>query len=329
MADEHNGGGGSALGELVVLCIALFILILFWFASGRPNADSLGSLFVKSPLAASLSTTTETPAVKTNWLPFWNPETASQTSWQPAPQYQGGNFGGIPAIPALAHFAPSPAGGEVLIQDYSAARSSVPSQEYIVIYASSANPGPITLSGWQLRSPITGRGAYIGGGIEVPHPGEADTLQPIKLNPGDSAVITTGRSPIGASFRENECSGYLAQFQYFTPSFTQGCPLPQDDLARYGSPQDVQDYRCIQAVAGLSSCQAAIGAPAGVTSSCSDFITQHFTYSGCVATHQSDQNFLGRRWRVYLGQDSEMWSNTGDVIALFDESGRLVTAVTY
>jgi len=326
MADDH-GEGGNPWAELLFLCVALFVLIVFWFVSGRPNASSLGDLFVKSPIATStIGAGTSTPS----WLPFWNPKTAGNQTWQVQPQYQYNNtLGSVPVSAQLSRYVPSPLGGEIIIQDYGGVRSSVPNQEYIVLYANSANPEPINLSGWQLRSPMTGRGAVIGGAVEIPILGVAPTLGPVMLSPGDVVVITTGRSPVGASFRESMCSGYFSHFQYFTPPFAQGCPLPQNELNYYSDPVDAQDLQCRQTVAQLQPCQVVISAPPGVTSSCSDFITQRFTYNGCVAAHRNDQNFLGARWRVYLGQSGELWDNTSDVVALLDATGRLVTAASY
>lgn len=335
MADEHGEGGGNPWGELVFLSVILFIIILFWFVSGRPNAGSLSSLLVRSPLAASSSPGGNASTTPINWLPFWNPSAPQGQGGETGAgyQYTGYQFksttGAASGAPQLAGYLPSPQSGQVIIQDYSGARSSVPEGEYIVVSASSANSGPVDITGWQVRSAASGSGEYIGVGTDKPVLGQSGTTGDILLNPGDTAVITSGRSPLGTSFRENACIGYLAQYQYFTPPFVQGCPAPQNELNIYTDPQDAQDSRCVQAVAALSSCSAVITAPPGVGSSCSDFMVRRFSYNGCTAAHQSDPNFKGTRWRIYLGDSRELWNNQSDIIVLLDTSGRLVTAVTY
>ncbi len=329
MADGHRDESGSPWGALLFLCIAIFILILFWFASGRPNAAALNTLFIRSPLATSGGmTTTGVPA--SNWLPFWNPAEQPQQAGQAGTQYQyQGTVGIVPNAPQLTGYLPSAAGGKVIIQDYSGARSSVPEQEYITVYASSANSEPIDITGWQLRSAVTGRGGVIGVGTEMPVLGQNGATAPIQLRPGDIAIITSGRSPIGTSFRENACVGYLGQYQYFAPPFAQGCPAPQNELTLAADPQNAQDSSCVNAVRALQPCKAVITAYPGVSNSCSDFMIRRFSYNGCVEAHQNDANFKGARWRIFFGGYSDMWNNQSDIVALLDEGGRLVTAVTY
>lgn len=52
-------------------------------------------------------------------------------------------------------------------------------------------------------------------------------------------------------------------------------------------------------------------------------------YPTCIARHKDDADFYGRTWRIYLGQRWEMWANDSEIISLFDQFGRLVSAKTY
>jgi hypothetical protein len=110
------------------------------------------------------------------------------------------------AIEAAA-FGPSSMyrGDVTMSHSVRSAGSSNPQQEYLQLSVSSRADGPISISGWRVVSDVSGNGAVIPQGTEVPRSGTINASQPIVLQPGDRAIITSGRSPIGASFRENVC----------------------------------------------------------------------------------------------------------------------------
>ena len=102
-------------------------------------------------------------------------------------------------------------------------------KEYIQIVASRRNLQPINISNWSIRSAVTGKGLQIGAGSYLPFGGQVNSEGAIFLNPGDRAVIVTGRSPFGVSFRLNTCTGYLEQFQDYTPRLPLECPRAIDE----------------------------------------------------------------------------------------------------
>ncbi len=291
---------------MIVFLGLIGLLVLFWFANGGKVSikNMAGQHFtVQSPLSST------TPR---NWLPFLTPTS------------QGGR--GVGSAGAGSSQTTGNTSGELISISADGVHASDPSQEYITLYASGTNISPIMISGMQLHSARTGNSVTIGEGTTYAQTGQAASQGPISLAPGQSAIITTGRSPIGVSFRENKCSAYLAQFQTFTPSLSQNCPLPQQELA--SQPSLAGNSQCSYAVSQIAPCQSVISVP-NAPAGCSQFITQRFTYNGCVSAHQSDSNFLSSQWRVYLGLSQELWNNAGDSIILTDSSGKVITGVNY
>jgi len=303
MADvkpKEEGTGGSGFGLLLLVLLGLLVL---WFMQGNKSAQ-LSALFIQqSPLA----TTTHK-----QWLPFWNGAPGSGTGQQGTTTGQ--------------QIRSSSTGVSIL--DYSGTRASNPQEEYLVLYANQTNTGPVSISGWQLRSSRTGRNVIIGSGVATALVGQPTSPSPIVLAPGDSAIISTGRSPVGISFRENKCTGYLSQFQTFTPALSSRCPNPQAELASQ-RPDLANDQSCSFAIAGLPSCQALTQPPSNIPAECGTFMQEHFTYNACVTTHRTDADFAGTQWRVFLGQSAEFWNNSGDTVTVLDAEGKVVAATTY
>ena len=323
-AHEHKEVDNSHWRDLFFVIACFVGLVAFWFVSGGPSREGFGSLFIQSPIASS------SPR---NFLPFVNSSNntgdTSGSGTTGSTNTSGQYTTGLGTTPAIPGYDQSPQAGTVSIGDYSGARSSISAQEYLYIYANSSNSGPVNITGWRLVSTISKHGATIASGVQTPVMNQAQSSSAIMLNPGDGADVTTGPSPIGISFRENECVGYLGNFQKFYPSLNQSCPYPGQELSQSGTSQFNQEPACTQAINSLSSCQTVITAPYGVSSACSDFMVQHFTYNGCVTVHRNDQNFTSTRWRIFLGQSSELWNNQSDVIVLLDSNGKLVSSVSY
>jgi hypothetical protein len=111
-------------------------------------------------------------------------------------------------------------------------RSTSLSEERVVLTADYGNTSPISLAGWSLQSAYTGNYIPIEGGASPFWMGAVNTLAPISLAPGDTVYVTSGVSPVGISFRENICTGYLSQFQTFSPSLRLQCPTPREEVPR-------------------------------------------------------------------------------------------------
>ncbi|MFZ2500478.1 MAG: hypothetical protein WAW90_00620 [Minisyncoccia bacterium] len=211
----------------------------------------------------------------------------------------------------------------------SGAGSPDPQNEYIELAVSMNAHIPVDLSGWTIESGATGNAIIIPKGTEVPSSGTINEAQDIILSEGKRAILISGRSPIGASFRENKCIGYFSNFQKFFPQLPQNCPLPSDELmSHYGSGY-IRDAACIDYAQSLSRCQIALTPPSGASSACQSFLIKYLNYNGCVNAHQNDTDFKGDTWRIYLGRTNSMWRTRNEVVKLLDASGKTVDMFSY
>ena len=228
-------------------------------------------------------------------------------------------------------FGPSsPYRGVVKMSRYvSGAGSSDPKNEYVEISVAQDAGAPVSLSGWTISSDATGSTATIPKGTEVPTSGVVNAAQDIMLTPGKRAIVVSGQSPIGASFRENKCIGYFSTFQQFYPSLPQNCPIPSSELSTYYGAGYIPDVACIEYVNKLSRCQVMLTPPVGASGACQSFLTQYLNYNGCTAAHQNDSDFKGDTWRIYLGRTNSMWRTKYEIVKLLDANGKTVDAFSY
>lgn len=207
--------------------------------------------------------------------------------------------------------------------------SSNPAREYVVIHVSTNASKPVDISGWRLESGATGAAATIPLGTTIPRSGTINAVEPILLQPGDTAIVSSGRSPIGASFRENECTGYFAQFQSFHPPIPLICPTPNNELKKFYGPNYIRDSACLAYTQNLNRCTLVTTPPVNMTSACAYFLTTYLNYNGCVDAHQYDTNFANTTWHVYLGRNKSMWRTKYEVVKLLDASGKTVDRFSY
>lgn len=228
-------------------------------------------------------------------------------------------------------FGPSsPYRGVVRMNHYvSGAGSPDPKNEYVELYVAQDAGTPVNVSGWVLTSDVTGAASAIPKGTEVPMSGVVNASQDIIITPGKRAIVVSGSSPIGASFRENKCIGYFSTFQQFYPSLPQNCPTPSDELSNYYGAGYLRDSACIESVNKLSRCQVALSPPVGASGACQNFMIQYLNYNGCVTAHKDDQNFKGDVWRIYLGRTTPMWKTKYEIVKLLDKEGKTVDAFSY
>lgn len=241
------------------------------------------------------------------------------SSREPVPTFTGGVFG-----------TPSPYRGIVRMNHYvSGAGSADPKNEYLEISIAQDAGVPINLSEWTLTSESGGRTALIPKGTEIPTSGIVNAAQGIVLSPGMRAIVASGPSPIGASFRENKCMGYFSSFQKFYPSLPQACPAPSDELASFYGSGYVRDPACVEYVNKLSRCQVALSPPPYLSGSCQAFMVKYLNYNGCMEAHKNDSNFLGDTWRIFLGRTTPMWGAQREIVKLLDINGKTVDAFSY
>lgn len=220
--------------------------------------------------------------------------------------------------------------GTVRFSNTFGARENEPRAEFLQIAANSQNTSPVSITGWSLQSAVTGVRIPIPGGASVFKMGYINDYGTIRLEPGMSAVITTALSPVGTSFRENICSGYLGQLQYYSPPISASCPsgssvLPftSENLRAYGE-------KCFDFIEYVPACSTPLDSiPNDISPNCRAFAINNLSYNGCVQTNRWRTDFLGDSWRVFLGSQAELWGNSHDIIRLLDAEGRTVDVASY
>ncbi|MHB8710313.1 MAG: hypothetical protein ACYC6X_02035 [Minisyncoccota bacterium] len=311
--------------------IGIFVFIfLIWIASGGPlHPIAFTGPTLAEPGALGGGTYLQLPRARYGVgssnvsLPgSSNGESVSDNgnSSAPLPTFTGGSLFG----------EPSPYRGIVSMTHYvSGAGSQDPGNEYLEIDVAQNAGVPVDLSEWSLESDASGNAIVIPKGTEVPTSGIVNAAQDIVLAPGERALVISGQSPIGASFRENKCIGYFSTFQKFSPPLPQNCPIPSDELSSYYGAGYIRDAACIDYVNSLSRCQVALTPPPGVTSACQSFLVKYLNYNGCVDAHRSDSDFAGDTWRIYLGRTNSMWRTKNELVKLLDINGKTVDAFSY
>ena len=310
--------------------IGVFVFIfLIWIAFGGPThpiAFTGPSLSLPSPLGNG--TYIQLPRA-----PFG---IGGPTVSLPGSSNGGENISGSlgTALPVLVGGSifgtPSPYRGIVSINHYvSGAGSENPINEYVEIAAAQNSGTPVDISGWILMSDATGNTTVIPQGTEMPISGTINAAQDIMLAPGTRALVISGQSPIGASFRENKCIGYFSNFQHFSPSLPQNCPAPSDELSSFYGFGYIRDSFCIDYVKALPRCQIALSPPVGATSACQNFLVTYLNYNGCINAHRFDTDFKGDTWRLHLGRSTSMWRTKNELVKLLDRDGKTVDAFSY
>ena len=226
--------------------------------------------------------------------------------------------------------SPSPLAGRVRIASEGNAREATAGTEYLEIAAGLQNTSPINLAGWSLQSAYTGMRAYIPATAPSFLMGAVNSVASIQLAPGQSAILNSGVSPVGVSFRENICSGYLGQMQLFTPMLPNDCPSPASILPM--TPDNLKNYgqSCFDFIPSLAACEAPLGNfPANVSQNCRAFAQDNLSYNGCVLQNRYRPSFAREVWRVFLNGNRELWQNGHDIIRLLDGEGRTVDVLTY
>lgn len=227
----------------------------------------------------------------------------------------------------------SPYFGKIRMSNIVGVRQSDPSREYLTLTTNLKITETINITGWYLRSEVTGNYAIIGRANLLPFPNTKNESD-IILQQKDRAIITKGFSPIGISFRTNKCTGYFEEHRTFHPSLPLHCPRMRDiQLPTFSPIPDRQD-ECVRIIERIGRCRTVDNEfirdlPDTVTESCKTFMRVQMNYNSCVARHFSDTDFPGNIYRIYLGRFGPLWRERGEVINLHDENGLVVATIRY
>ena len=199
-------------------------------------------------------------------------------------------------------------------------------QEYLVIRAASDNSGSVTLTGLTLKSVASGKSITIGKAVPLPYPGVLNTTETVKLNPGETAYISTGFSPTGFSFRLNSCTGYFGQFQEFIPLLPLDCPTAS--LEAVPRPPNNLDDQCLDYIDTLPVCKIVTDIPNYFRNDCKNFLSK-LNYNNCVLNHRNSIDFYKPEWRIYLGRNELLWKSARETINLLDANGKVIDTKSY
>lgn len=242
----------------------------------------------------------------------------------------------LPNMPSLraVDYVPS-----VSLNDYDGIRDEAPVIENTAppIIVSSIKPqtpyefGEIVLTAdWNLpASGLDIKGWKIGSlESEFNLPGAQDVYtfggsqNSLVLRPGDEVHLFSGNGPRG-NFRINKCIGYFAEFGSFVPPLEPRCPASSYEEINYLS------NACKSYINSLSACETPKLAPISSTDiSCHEYLNQ-INYEGCVARHRSDPDFSDRAIWVWVGDNLKYFDQGGDIIRIYDKSGKLVSQYRY
>ncbi|MEK7645297.1 MAG: hypothetical protein AAB391_03200 [Patescibacteria group bacterium] len=217
----------------------------------------------------------------------------------------------------------------------SGAASTDVKQEHITIdyrkTSSFISTESVNITGWMLRSTKSGHQASIGKAVLLPSSYASTAVKgedEISLRPGDKAIVSTARSPIGNSFLINKCMGHFNQFQTFNPSISEYCPLLRDEKMPL-APNALND-KCLDYINRWPTCGNQIkNLPEYLSHECQVWIADHATYNSCVSLHQPDTDFFSKEWRVFLNRTEPLWKTQREIIQLLDADGKVVDQVSY
>jgi len=201
-------------------------------------------------------------------------------------------------------------------------------KEYVSIRVSRRAESSLPMTGWTLESAVTQRRIRIGNGVNYFRSGQVGLELPIVLNPGDVAYVLTGQSPLGVSFRTNLCTGYLEQFQDFSPRLPRECPLIEDHPSVDAGPHGFSDA-CLDHIERIGRCTIDRDPPLGLGDKCYNFLFQENNYNACVTDHKDEPGFYGDEWRIYLKREDVLWKSKREVIRLLDQTGKVIDTISY
>lgn len=308
----------------VVLITIIIVVLLLWFLGGGVGKiiKAAGSFHFLSfsDLLVSSSTLSD-----------------FQLPWQPAmpaidvtPVVMPGDAGAEAASPSYdsSYAGASPYQGKIGIEG-GAARTQTTSGEYIELRAAPGISSPIDISGWSLESALSGVRVYLPQATGVFLQGRINPVGNVTLAAGASAIVLTGPSPVGVSFRENKCTGYLGTLQPFVPPLAQQCPSPFAVIPRTEENEARLGANCFDFLSSLPSCTFPTSVPPTLTTACRDIIQAKLSYGGCVSAYRNTTSFAQNTWRLFLTQGAPLWGSEHDVLRLLDGQGRVVDVLNY
>ena len=224
--------------------------------------------------------------------------------------------GGIPGLPATA--TTSPWAGKIVVTSLRGTSKTAESEQITLTNKSTSET--ISITGFVIQNSRGGSFA-VPKGHELPG-SSAVANDPIRLRPGEQAVISLGKQERQMNFRENLCTGYFDEASRFSPSLSHRCP----EIEPRGFSQ-LSD-RCVQRLEATPRCRM-FKTDQFTDSACAAFGQAHYTYDGCVRDNRDRPDFYAKRWLVWMQRDTEFFGNIRDRVTLRDTEGKVVDERSY
>ena len=180
----------------------------------------------------------------------------------------------------------------------------------------------VDITGWEIKTNRSGE--YIPQAIDLYDPSGLAAESDIFLAQNQYVYIYSSPGPF--NLRLNECIGYIANSNKFTPSLPASCPyIDESAISKMGFTGECDSY-----IYSLGSCQVPDLNNAQISQSddaCRSYIENNFNYKACFNAHERDANFLSNQWWVWMG--SSPLDSYHDTVNLFDSNGLLVDQYTY
>lgn len=310
----------------ILIIIGLFILIGLSYGPLKKSASDR-DFYLNRNAQSSIGGTTRAPAGNPAYSPNQDIAQSIREAERQAAQLEKD------IDKALAASRRSPYYGKVRLSNISGLKNSNPDKQYISLYTNLKAGETVRITGWYLRSELTGYQTVIGQAALLPFP-FTQSLSDIVLQQGDRAYLTKGFSPIGISFRTNKCTGYFEENRTFTPSLSMQCPLPRNERLPLFSNILDRNEECLDIIRRLPRCRT-VGnefvrdLPDTVPSSCKTYMTTQINYNVCVANHLGDTDFPGNEYRVFFNKFGPLWRESHDTIHLYDENNLIVATISY
>ncbi len=198
--------------------------------------------------------------------------------------------------------------------------------EYIEIQNNS-DKYSVDITGFTLVSTSTNVSVTIPKTVKLYFTGMENIEENVILGPGEKAYVITGKSPIGYGMKINKCSGFLTQYNNFSPSFYTNCPAPRnEDISKI--PKTVNNDICFDLIDSYPSCRIqSTPLSNNYSSECQDFIYKTINYPSCINNHKNDSDFWSNSWYVYLKRSDKLWKDRRETIILYDKSGNEISKI--
>lgn len=298
----------DAMKDLRVFILIMVVLAFVWLFTGGPLR----------------------PSSRSGWFLDKPQQKASQKVQGQLEEALGNKAQSLPAGQESSSSSQSSVKPDIISLGTRRAKETTPEKEYIEIKADKKNKNSVKITGWKLEGKI-GLDIEIGQGAYYYYPDLASQpKEDIYLKPGEKAVIISGRSPLGASFKLNKCFEHLEQFHKFIPSLNTDCPvLKNEDLPGNLS----NDDQCLDYIDRVPACATILFIPhknsAKLSSSCQNYVIENANYKSCSEKHKSDADFYLPEWRIYLDRSEEMWKEKRETITLYDSKNNIIDAESY